>query len=147
MRTWIIRPWVLRPWMFFVAPVLLSGPQFSHQGLFIEGRGDDTHTRRRHVPYRITSHTHTPLDIHTRTHNSIHTHYYTHTPAPTYPYTQTHIFQFTHIRVRTPLYLHAFTSHILTFINIQILKCHIYTLKYGHKTQIPIPTHTAYTND
>ena len=89
MRTWIIRPWILRPWMFFVAPVLLSGPQFSYQGLFIEGRGDDTHTRRTHVPYRITSHahtiryTHTLLYAYTREHIPLcsHTHHsiYTHT--------------------------------------------------------------------
>ena len=119
-------------------------------GLFIEGRSDDTHTLdvRMYliVLPRTHANTHTIRYIHSRVYT--HTLLYAYTSAYIPLYSDTHLSIYTHTRTHTIILTRVpLTSHILTFINIQILKCHIYTLKYGHKTQIPIPTHTAYTND
>ena len=83
------------------------------------------------------THAHTHHQIYTHAHTTVYTHIvlYAYTRAHIPLSSHTNIIQFTHIR--------AYTCTII--INILIIR--IYILKYGHKTQIPIPTHTAYTND
>ena len=113
-----------------------------------------THTLDVRMYLIVLPRTHAYRHIHTtRTRNSIYPHHYT-THVNTYPYAHTHIIQFTQIRayIHHYTYTRAYTSHILTFINIQIRKYlnAIYTHSntvIKHKYTYPHiqPTQTTHT--